>query len=607
MMRNNNAMSPVISVVLVLLIVSSTVATILLWGVPYINVLQSSQNKDNMLNHFTSIAETIEKLTSSITGDHRVNNVDLQSGSIQFKKDDINNRIILSYSLDPNYNFTASDFGSTNCFLAGTKVLMADGSPRNIEDVMIGDFVLSFNERTKEIVKCRVSKIFSHSETEMVKDYYLIINKNMQVTPNHRFYSEGKWLQADDLKIGDKLFSSEQSYIDIYSIEKNYNREATFNLEVEECHNYFVLSSNDNVYVLVHNDDDGITITSPNAGDIWRAGSTKMIRWTYGSSYPEDTTLDIFLVIDDGDPGTPDQEILIKKEVGIAENYYSWVIPANQQEGGYKLKINITSGGTESVPFYSKIFYITPIYNNIVDNVTVYPDDIPGPPYIIHIPIPTQTYSGNEIKEGSFFIEMIEGKTTRLEVYWLSYDNNELTEPYSLSGLICIDLYDDIDFQEGASSFGSIWIFDSSSITYELPKNGDIDKLILEHGGVINSAAGYSNIQRKPFVYEDKNVFSYHVVQTVSSYYSLSGNANYNFRVFSRLYNSDVIKEGSEDVYNLRLQFFGDNNQIWQDYFVNNFDFAVTIDNMLYYTPSSSQSNGVKFSFVYSTILFEIT
>jgi hypothetical protein len=70
-------------------------------------------------------------------------------------------------------------------------------------------------------------------------DYYLAINNQLRVTPNHRFYSDNKWVYADDLKIGDSLFYPSSSY-KVYSIYKVFERTYTYNFEVEGCHNYFV-------------------------------------------------------------------------------------------------------------------------------------------------------------------------------------------------------------------------------------------------------------------------------------------------------------------------------------------------------------------------------
>lgn len=138
---------------------------------------------------------------------------------------------------------------ATTCFLAGTKIVMADGTYRNIEDIKVGDNVKSFDEKTDKIVDKKVTNIFHHPAEDMTP-YYLIINKCLRITPNHQMYSDGRWLFAGDLKIGDCLFSPGYNY-KIYSIEKIFKMEPTYNFEVDGNHNYFVAL--DDKDALVHN------------------------------------------------------------------------------------------------------------------------------------------------------------------------------------------------------------------------------------------------------------------------------------------------------------------------------------------------------------------
>ena len=51
--------------------------------------------------------------------------------------------------------------GGTECFVAGTKITMGDGSHKNIEDVIIGDEVLSYNIHTNKIESKKVTELFT--------------------------------------------------------------------------------------------------------------------------------------------------------------------------------------------------------------------------------------------------------------------------------------------------------------------------------------------------------------------------------------------------------------------------------------------------------------
>ena len=124
------------------------------------------------------------------------------------------------------------------CFLAGTKITMSDGTEKNIEDIQIGDYVISYNLEKGRYEKAKVARTFEHKGVP----HYLVINKVLRVTPNHPIYSEGRWVRADSLKEGDKLFIGW-----VETIEKVYGSATVYNLEVEKNHNYFAEG------VLVHN------------------------------------------------------------------------------------------------------------------------------------------------------------------------------------------------------------------------------------------------------------------------------------------------------------------------------------------------------------------
>lgn len=148
------------------------------------------------------------------------------------------------------YSFS-NDIGIVeNCFLAGTKVLMADDTYKNIEEINEGDIVRCYDKESNEFTSGIVTKVFYYTEEEILSDHYLVINKQLCVTLDHKFYLNGEWIRAEDLKIGDKLFSSLTDGI-ISSIEKIYEKKPLYDLEIAVYHNYFVAM--DTINVLVHN------------------------------------------------------------------------------------------------------------------------------------------------------------------------------------------------------------------------------------------------------------------------------------------------------------------------------------------------------------------
>ncbi|MBN2066274.1 MAG: PKD domain-containing protein [Candidatus Thermoplasmatota archaeon] len=136
-----------------------------------------------------------------------------------------------------------------SCFLAGTQVVMADESYKNIEDIVVGDMIKSYNEETKTITEREVKNIYHHAAEEM-GEYYLVINDCLRLTPNHRVYSEGSWIDAGGLHIGDTLSFSSTAIV-INSLEQRYEQVPTYDLGIDTDHCYFVAIDNNNA--LVHN------------------------------------------------------------------------------------------------------------------------------------------------------------------------------------------------------------------------------------------------------------------------------------------------------------------------------------------------------------------
>jgi hypothetical protein len=132
------------------------------------------------------------------------------------------------------------------CFLGGTKIAMANGITKNIEDIEIGELIKTYDEENDIVTTGKVVSIHHHNPDEMT-DYYLIINDKIRITPNHIIYVNKKWKSAGETQIGDHLQNLKGESVTVKSIIKVYNKESTYNLEVEKHHNYYAEN------ILVHN------------------------------------------------------------------------------------------------------------------------------------------------------------------------------------------------------------------------------------------------------------------------------------------------------------------------------------------------------------------
>lgn len=133
------------------------------------------------------------------------------------------------------------------CILAGTKILLSSFKEKNIENIELGDIVLSYNTLTKGTEKNKVTKLLVH--TDAGKEF-IILNKTLRITPNHRLWVNNTiWKRVDELTIGDQIIGAQTKLVQITSLEwKRGNHRKVYNLHLEgSAHNYFA----DNV--LIHN------------------------------------------------------------------------------------------------------------------------------------------------------------------------------------------------------------------------------------------------------------------------------------------------------------------------------------------------------------------
>jgi len=153
------------------------------------------------------------------------------------------------------------------CFPAGTKISMADGSYKNIENVKVGDVVKSYNEIAGLFENKKVLEL----ESPVREGYYELFSddkKIVEVTNEHPFYvkkSDGNicWCSikpsvthkyyptiynVQQLEIGDEIFNENGNWVEL--TDWNYIKGAvqTFNLKnIEETHTFFAEG------LLVHN------------------------------------------------------------------------------------------------------------------------------------------------------------------------------------------------------------------------------------------------------------------------------------------------------------------------------------------------------------------
>ncbi|EQA64248.1 intein C-terminal splicing domain protein [Leptospira alexanderi serovar Manhao 3 str. L 60] len=147
------------------------------------------------------------------------------------------------------YLNSQGEFVPRTCFTAGTLVHTKSGT-KKIEEVKVGDQVLSWDEESGEQGYHRVVKTFQR-EVNVVYTLHYSNGTQVETTDEHPFYIEGKgWVPAKDLRSGDRSVLSNEKTLEIESITISERTTTVYNFEVEDAHSYYVSE----VGILVHND-----------------------------------------------------------------------------------------------------------------------------------------------------------------------------------------------------------------------------------------------------------------------------------------------------------------------------------------------------------------
>jgi ankyrin repeat protein len=168
--------------------------------------------------------------------------------------------------------YTAPEiYTSSGCFPAGTEVLTT-GGPRSIETVKPGTEVCAFDMKSEEWTIGSVLKQETyHYEGDMITIQLGQIT--IRATGNHPFYvvrgdrlasrpspqqipekerrmaGPGRWVEARDLKEGDRLKTKNDADLNITGLSTRDHKSKVYHLEVERYHNFAVHRAG----VLVHN------------------------------------------------------------------------------------------------------------------------------------------------------------------------------------------------------------------------------------------------------------------------------------------------------------------------------------------------------------------
>jgi len=172
----------------------------------------------------------------------------------------INSTTNTTIDFDDFYGATSGSSGSSGsgsgsgCLLYGSLIDMADGTQKVIEDIVVGDEVVSYNinglgKIEKYADWYQEGAITGSTSTSTVVSnildsytYYFLINNTIKTTFEQPFLisNEKKYFTyARDIKVGDYLFNKNQEWIKVESKVRVDENIQTAVLDVEEVDNYY--------------------------------------------------------------------------------------------------------------------------------------------------------------------------------------------------------------------------------------------------------------------------------------------------------------------------------------------------------------------------------
>lgn len=128
------------------------------------------------------------------------------------------------------------------CFVQNTSVMLANGQVKYIQDIKVGDEVLSWNEESKNSETGTVTSIMNISSNSA-----FVINSRVTVTAEHPFLTRRGWVKVKDITVGDYLKKvTGDERVDTIEIV-NFKEQPVYNITVSKSPTYYA-----NGYI-VHN------------------------------------------------------------------------------------------------------------------------------------------------------------------------------------------------------------------------------------------------------------------------------------------------------------------------------------------------------------------
>lgn len=125
--------------------------------------------------------------------------------------------------------------GHVFCLAPDTKIMMADGSEKEIVSIKAGDEVMAFDAKRSRGV-LRTAKV---KATAVTKKQKLVQINDLKITPLHKIIlSNGRAVKAKDVKVGDKILKASGAIEEVKEVKKDLKPITVYNLSLDGADGY---------------------------------------------------------------------------------------------------------------------------------------------------------------------------------------------------------------------------------------------------------------------------------------------------------------------------------------------------------------------------------
>jgi len=138
------------------------------------------------------------------------------------------------FSGEESSQIIRNDCPQLACLAKGTTILMSDGIYKKIENIQVGDLVISFDTEKKEYKTSKVNKVIKR------KDPIIVINNSLKAAPDELVYlAGGEIKEAINVVVGEYLLDENLKQVMVESIQKEEILVDTYDFTLENGDNFF--------------------------------------------------------------------------------------------------------------------------------------------------------------------------------------------------------------------------------------------------------------------------------------------------------------------------------------------------------------------------------